>query len=76
MGKKVSVELVKELMSKVTTKIGLEVEVSILDRVYATGRKVAADFKEHLRVIFDDELPQWNYAFHQEIYLSKKLFNF
>ena len=57
-----SVELVKELMSKATTKTGLEVEVSILDRVYATGRKVAADFKEHMRVIFDDELPQWNYV--------------
>ena len=57
-----SVEVVKELMSKATTKTGLEVEVSILDRIYATGRKVAADFKEHMRVIFDDELPQWNYA--------------
>ena len=57
-----SVEVVKELMSKATTKTGLEVEVSILDRIYATGRKVAADFKEHMRVIFDDELPQWNYV--------------
>lgn len=57
-----SVELVKELMSKATTKTGLEVEVSILDRVYETGRKVAANFKEHMRVIFDDELPQWNYV--------------
>ena len=57
-----SVEVVKELMSKATTKTGLEVEVSILDRIYATGRKVAADFKEHVRVIFDDELPQWNYV--------------
>ncbi len=57
-----SVELAKELMSKATIKTGLEVEVSILDRVYATGRKVAANFKEHMRVIFDDELPQWNYV--------------
>ena len=57
-----SVELVKELMAKATTKTGLEVEVAILNRVYETGRKVAANFKEHMRVIFDDELPQWNYV--------------
>jgi hypothetical protein len=56
-----SVELVKELMAQATTKTGLEVEVSILDRVYETGRKVATNFKEHMRVIFDPELPQWNY---------------
>jgi hypothetical protein len=29
--------------------------------MYATGRKVTEHFKEHLPVIFDDELPQWNY---------------
>jgi Rhodopirellula transposase DDE domain len=56
-----SVELVKELISKTTTKMGLEVEVTILDRVYETGRKVAANFKEQMQVIFDDQLPQWNY---------------
>ena len=56
-----SVELVKELMLKTTTKTGLEVDVTILDRVYETGRKVAAHFKEQMRVVFDDKLPQWNY---------------
>jgi Rhodopirellula transposase DDE domain len=56
-----SVELVQELMSKATTKTGLEVDVTILDRAYETGRKVAANFKEQMRVIFDDKLPQWNY---------------
>lgn len=54
--------MVKELMAKATTQTGLEVEVSILDKVYETGRKVAANFKEHMRVIFDDALPQWNYV--------------
>ena len=29
--------------------------------VYQTGRKVAADFKENMRLIFDTFLPQWNY---------------
>ena len=54
-----SVELVQELMSKATTKTGLEVDVTILDRMYETGRKVAANFKEQMRVIFEDKLPQW-----------------
>lgn len=56
-----SIDLVKDLMAKTTTKTGLEVNVSILDKVYATGRKIAATFKEQMRVIFDDKLPQWNY---------------
>jgi len=34
----------------------------ILDKVYATGRKVAAGFKESMRIVFDGHLRQWNYA--------------
>lgn len=56
-----SVEMVKELMSKATTKTGLSVRVNILNKVYATGRKVRAAVKEQMRIIFDEELPQWNY---------------
>jgi hypothetical protein len=56
-----SIDLVKDLMAKTTMKTGLEVTVSSLDKVYATGRKVTATFKEQMRVIFDDKLPQWNY---------------
>jgi len=57
-----SVELVKELMEKTTTSQGLAVTVQIIDKVYATGRKVADDFKETMRIAFDDFLPQWNYT--------------
>ena len=56
-----SVEVVKELMEKATTKTGLQVSVHILDKVYTTGRKVGVDFKEQMRVLFDEELPHWNY---------------
>jgi hypothetical protein len=48
-------------MSKATTKTGLEVEVTILDKVYETGRKVSEAFKKQMRVIFDEVLPRWNY---------------
>jgi hypothetical protein len=56
-----SIELVKELMEKTQTTTGLKAFVHIIDKVYETGRKVAADFKETLPIVFDDFLPQWNY---------------
>ena len=56
-----SIELVKELMEKTHTKTGLTAFVHIIDRVYQTGRKVAADFKENMRIVFDNFLPGWNY---------------
>ena len=43
------------------TKMGLKTFVHIIDKVYQTGRKVADDFKENMRIIFDDFLPRWNY---------------
>jgi hypothetical protein len=56
-----SIELVKELMEKTKTSTGLKTYVHIIDKVYETGRKVAASFKENMRIVFDDFLPQWNY---------------
>lgn len=57
-----SVELVKELMGKTSTKTGLEVQVNILDKVYQTGRRVADDVKEQIQVVFAAVLPKWNYT--------------
>ncbi len=57
-----SVELVKELMEKTHTEPGLKAFVHIIDQVYHTGRKVAEDFKENMRIVFDDFLPKWNYC--------------
>lgn len=56
-----SLEVVKELMEKTSTKTGLKVFVHVIDKLYQTGRKVAVDFKENMRIVFDDFLPQWNY---------------
>ena len=56
-----SVALVKELMEKTHTQTGLKVFVHILDKVYPTGRTVADDFKATMQIVFDDDLPQWNY---------------
>ena len=56
-----SIDVGKDLMAKATTQTGLEVSMSMRNKVYATGQKVAANFKEQMRVVFDEKLPQWNY---------------
>jgi hypothetical protein len=48
-------------MEKTNTTTGLQAFVHIIDKVYETGRKVAADFKKTMRIVFDDFLPHWNY---------------
>ena len=57
-----SVELVKELMASAKTKTGLKVFASVIDQHFATKRKVADDFKETMRIHFDNYLPKWNYT--------------
>jgi len=56
-----SVKLVKELIEKTKTSKGLKVFVKVIDTLYQTGRKVANDFKQTMRIVFDDFLPAWNY---------------
>jgi hypothetical protein len=57
-----SVELVRELITKTKTKTGLKVFATILDGIYETGRKVTDEFKQTMKIEFDDYLPQWNYT--------------
>lgn len=56
-----NLDVVTEVLRKTSTRTGLRVFVHILDKVYATGRKVAANFKDEMRIVFDEVLPQWNY---------------
>lgn len=57
-----SVEMVSQLMANATTQTGLKVFTTILDAVYQTGRKVSKEFKQTMQIVFDEELPQWNYT--------------
>jgi len=57
-----NVKLVKDLMASAKTKTGLKVFASVIDRTFATKRKVAEDFKATMRIKFDEYLPQWNYT--------------
>jgi Rhodopirellula transposase DDE domain len=56
-----TLETVRHSMPKAGTATGLEVEVSLLAKVYETGRKCAAGFEETMRIVFDEILPKWNY---------------
>ena len=53
--------IVKEVMEKAKTSTGLHVTVDVLDKVYQTGRKCTASFKQHMPIVFDAVLPKWNY---------------
>jgi hypothetical protein len=56
-----SVSIVRQLMERAHTAQGLKVTVDVIDQVYETGRKAAADFKQTMKLVFDDVLPKWNY---------------
>jgi Rhodopirellula transposase DDE domain len=56
-----SVELVKQLVQRTSTKTGLSVTVDVLESLYQTGLKVAVGFKKKMRIVFDAFLPKWNY---------------
>ena len=57
-----TVEIAKHYIEKAKTSKGLSVTVRIMDKVYKTGRKYAADYKENMRIQFDEFLPNWNYT--------------
>jgi hypothetical protein len=56
-----TVEIAKQFMERASTNTGLSVTVNLLEKVYATGRKYATDFKQTMTIVFDDHLPKWNY---------------
>jgi hypothetical protein len=56
-----ALETVVELMRKASTRTGLRTTVNVIRRVYQTGLKVAADFKEKMTILFDEKIPRWNY---------------
>jgi len=52
---------VKKLIEKTTTLTGLKVKARIIKKIYKTGRKYSDNFKETMRIIFDEDLGKWNY---------------
>ena len=62
-----SVQMLRDLIAKTTTRTGVKVYATVLDKTYETGRKVAKDFKQTMRIQFDDYLPQWNYTAQPQV---------
>ena len=56
-----TVEIARQFMAKAQTSTGLKVTAEVLGGVYVKGKKVAADFLENMRIVFDEHLPRWNY---------------
>jgi len=52
---------VKELIENTTTQTGLRIKARIVKKIYQTGRKYSDNFKENMRIVFDDFLGKWNY---------------
>jgi hypothetical protein len=56
-----SLPTVVRLLQKTPTQTGLAVTVRVIDTLYETGRKVSDAFKQHMPIVFEPVLPQWNY---------------
>jgi hypothetical protein len=56
-----TVDIARQFIERTHTTTGLQVTVRMLDTVYQPGRKYTADFKQNLKIVFDDYLPKWNY---------------
>jgi hypothetical protein len=56
-----SVDVVKKFMERAKTSTGLKVTVAVLTGVYETGKKCAANFRHTMALVFDTNLPRWNY---------------
>jgi hypothetical protein len=59
--------MIKTLIDRTSTETGLNVVANIINKKYEIGRKYAADFKENMKIIFDEYLGQWNYRAIPEI---------
>ena len=55
-----TLEIARQFIARAKTNTGLKVIVRLLDKTYQTGRKCSADFKTHMKIVFDDHLPKWN----------------
>jgi hypothetical protein len=56
-----TLEVARHFIERAKTSMGLRVTVSVLDKVYSTGRQCAEGFKEAMKIRFDEHLPKWNY---------------
>jgi hypothetical protein len=56
-----TVETALEAMAQTGTTKGLTTTVHLLEGDYKTGEKAPKGYKKTMRIVFDEELPKWNY---------------
>lgn len=56
-----TLDTVVRQMRQTATATGLRATVNVIRNVYATGRKIAKDFLDTMRLQFDQKMPRWNY---------------
>lgn len=56
-----TLDVARTFMERAKTTQGLRVTVSVLEKVYVTGRKCDAAFAKEMEIVFDEYLPKWNY---------------
>ncbi|MBX9654332.1 ISAzo13 family transposase, partial [bacterium] len=67
-------EVVRHYMAKTETSRGLNVKVSVIEKVYEGVRRCDAGFKESMKIVFDKVLPKWNYRAIPQTRRPGKLF--
>jgi hypothetical protein len=56
-----SVEIAVQAMSQTATSKGLTTTVHVLPGDYPNGQKAPEGYKHSMKIVFDDDLPKWNY---------------
>ena len=56
-----TLDTVVSLMRRASTATGLTTTVNVIRRAYETGRNATDVMKQHLKIVYDDLLPNWNY---------------
>jgi hypothetical protein len=56
-----TLQLLQQKMAETRTEPGLRATVDLLPGNYPTGEKTPAGYKTNMRIVFDEELPAWNY---------------
>ncbi len=57
-----NIEIAKELMEKTATETGLKVFVSVNKKSYKAGNKASKGYKDNMKIVFDNYLPNLNYT--------------
>jgi hypothetical protein len=56
-----TIGLIEKKMAETRTAKGLRTTVEILEGEYPIGEKIPKGYKKSMQILFDEELPSWNY---------------